>query len=343
MTSSLSIMQMTIAAIQDVLFAIAAGSILCGATLATVFASSRDAARLRLRGSIKQAMPGIRLPAILWFSLCALGITQLVYLWLQAATMSGSTLSTALGMLGIVLRQSHDGAAWLTGAAGIAVALAASRVQLRGSQARGGPPPGPGNAPPRWPVRITVLGLALYAAGKAAASHAADAGDFSLTQAVYCVHVGASAAWAGGVSIAAFVLPTFALQTRADGGRHLAFCERLSRAWAIALTLVALTGLYNVAWICANAPAPLAGTYYGRWLGAKLVIVAAAALLGILNRAVWLPRLRDAQRAHGGESNTLSPRYSVTAAHLGRTLWVKSALLAAALIAAATLSHLPPT
>lgn len=339
MTSSLSIMQMTIAAIQDVLFAIAAGSILCGATLATVFASSRDAARLRLRGSIKQAMPGIRLPAILWFSLCALGITQLVYLWLQAATMSGSTLSTALG---IVLRQSHDGAAWLTGAAGIAVALAASRVQLRGSQARGGPPPGPGSAPPRWPVCITVLGLALYAAGKAAASHAADAGDFSLTQAVYCVHVGASAAWAGGVSIAAFVLPTFALQTRADGGRHLAFCERLSRAWAIALALVAFTGLYNVAWICANAPAPLAGTYYGRWLGAKLVIVAAAALLGILNRAVWLPRLRDAQRAHGGESNTLSPRYSVTAAHLGRTLWVKSALLAAALITAATLSHLPP-
>ncbi|MCG1054232.1 CopD family protein [Mycetohabitans sp. B5] len=339
MTSSLSIMQMALAAIQDVLFAIAAGSILCGATLATVFASSRDAARLRLRGSIKQAMPGIRLPTIQWFSLCALAIAQVVYLWLQAATMSGSTLSAALG---IMLRQSHYGAAWLTGTAGIAVALAASRVHLRGGQARGGPPLGPGSAPPRWPMRITVLGLALYAASKAAASHAAGAGDFSLTQAVYCVHVGASAAWAGGVSIAAFVLPTFTLHTRADGGRHLAFCERLSRASAVALTLVALTGLYNVVWICANAPAPLAGTYYGRWLGAKLVIVAAVVLLRTLNRAVWLPRLRDAQHAHGGESNRLSPRYSVTAAHLGRTLLAESALLAAALIAAATLSHLPP-
>ncbi|MEJ2768499.1 CopD family protein [Mycetohabitans sp. B46] len=342
MTSSLCIMQMALAAIQDVLLAIAAGSILCSTTLATVFASSRDAARLRLRGSIKQAMPGIRLPAILWFSLCALAIAQLVSLWPQAATMSGSTLSAALGMLSIVLRQSHDGAAWLIGAAGIAVALAASRVHLRGGQARGSSSLRPGSAPPPWPIRITMLGLALYAAGKAAASHAAEAGDFSLTQAVYCVHVGASAAWAGGVIIAACVLPTFALHTRADGGRHLAFCERLSRASAIALTLVALSGLYNVAWVCANAPAPLVGTYYGRWLGAKLVIVATAALLRILNRAVWVPRLRAAQRVHGGESNTLSPRYSVTAAHLGRTLWVESALLAAALIAAATLSHLPP-
>ncbi|KAG0164547.1 hypothetical protein DFQ30_009789 [Apophysomyces sp. BC1015] len=331
MTSSLFVAQATVAAIQDLLFAIVAGSILCDVALAAVFTSSRDAARLRLRGSIKQTTPGTNLPRIQWLSLCGLAIAHLLYLWLQAAAMSGSTLGDALTMLGTVLSQSHYGAAWLIGATGVALALAASHAGAQGGQSHGNRPTTAGGAAFRVSLKLAVVGLAVYAAGKAAASHAADAGDFSITQAVHWIHIGATASWAGSVSIAAVVLPTFALSTRADGGRHLAFCERLSRTSAIALMLVVLSGLYNVAWISANASAPLAGTHYGTWLGAKLAVAALAA------------RLRDAQRVHASGGNALSQRYLATASHLRRTVVVESALLAATLVAAATLSHMPPT
>lgn len=332
MTSSLPVMQTVITAIQDLLFAVVAGSILCDAAIAAVFASSRDAARLRLRGSIKQTTPGMSLPRIRMLSLCVLAISQPFYLWLQASAMSGSTLAGTLPGLGTALAHSHYGVAWLIGAVGITLALIASRGSHHTSTSA---------AKRRQLFRLSVPGLALYAASKAAVSHAADAGDFSVTQVVHWIHLVATLGWAGSVMVAAFILPTLALGTRADGGRHLAFCERLSRTSAIALILVLFSGLYNFAWMSANLSAPLAGTRYGAWLGAKLALVCVAALLDTLSRTIWLPRLRAIQRTPCGD-NALSQRYLATANHLYRAVFVESALLAAALVAAAALAHIPP-
>lgn len=53
---------------------------------------------------------------------------------------------------------------------------------------------------------LTAAGAIVYAVGKAAVSHAADAGDFTLREAVHVVHLGATALWAGSVMIAAPLL-----------------------------------------------------------------------------------------------------------------------------------------
>lgn len=333
--------QTAVAAIQNLLFAFVAGSVLCDAALRDVFASSRDTARLRLRGSVKHATPGAALPRARWAALVALGVLQLLYLWLQAATMTGSTLAGAFVALGPVLGQSHYGRAWLVGLAGIVIALFAARRAMRARDAGGARQAAASARPGRLPALFIVLGLALYAAGKAGASHAADAGDFSLAEWVHWVHLGATASWAGSVFAAAAVLPTFALATRADSDRHLAFCARLSHTSAIALALVIVTGLYNAVQIGAHASAPLLDTLYGQMLGVKLALAAFALLLGGMNRMIWLPRLREAQRLHHG-GTALPDGYGATAVTLKRSLSLESAALAATLVAAALLAHMPP-
>jgi copper resistance protein D len=334
--------QTGVAAIQNLLFAGVAGSVLCESALQRVFASSRDAARLRLRGSLKQSTPGTALPRARWFALGALGLLHLLYLWLQAATMSGSGLFDALRVVRLVLGQSHYGRVWLVSLVGLVIALVAARRMMRtggvGGRGRQGTAV---TRPRRAATSFIVLGLALYAAGRVGASHAADAGDFSLAEWVHWIHLGATASWAGSVFAAAAVLPTFALATRADSGRHLAFCDRLSRTSAVALVLVIVTGLYNSLQIGAHATQPLLDAPYGQALGMKLGFAVFALLLGAINRTVWLPRLRDAQRMQQG-GNALPDGYAAAARKLGRTLSIESLLLAITLIAAAVLAHMTP-
>lgn len=338
MANLFSLTQTSITALQDLLFAIAAGSVLCGAILHNMFLSSRNTARLRLRGSIKQAMPGTNLPRVRWLALSALGILHLVCLWLQAVKISGSTFFHAFGVLGTVLAQSHYGHVWLVGFAGIAIALIPARRAMRETNTRSNPTAA-SMRPNRSPLLFTVIGLALYAAGQVGASHAAHAGHFSLAQSIHWVHFGATASWAGSLFAATAVLPTFACATHADRSRHLVFCERLSRISALALALALVTGLYNALWIDTHIAASLLHTPYDALLGIKLALAALALMLGAMNRIIWLPRLRSTQAMqHNGAPTT---GYVTLANNLHRTLLVESMLLAATLVTAVLLAHTP--
>jgi putative copper resistance protein D len=271
----LVVVQIVVAAAQDMLFAVAVGALVCNAML-----SRQDQGRSVASVALGRARLG---------ALCVLALACGLYLWLEAAVMSGSPFSEAGPVVSAVLTQSHFGVAWAVGFAGVLFACLGGmrNSRLAWSQA--------------------AAGMLVYAAGKAAASHAADAGDFTLREAVHVVHLSATALWAGSVIVAAPVLRRWNDAASATPVQQVAFCSRLSYLATIALAVVIVTGIYNAAQDTAHLIAPLLGVLYGRVLTLKLGFVTLAVLLGGYNRMIYLPRLhtsvvgggtayRDAQR-----------------------------------------------
>jgi copper resistance protein D len=295
----LVIAQIALAAIQDVLFATAAGALACG---------------------VMAGRSGLAVPASLRIGqlllALAMAVTALAYLWLQAAVMSGSPLMEAGAAVGAVLTQSHFGLAWAVGFTG---ALLATLSRL----------------PARRGLPLFALGLVVWAAGKAAASHAADSGDFSVRETIHLVHLCATALWAGSVIVAAVLQRGFARAANDAPMRRAAFCGHLSHLATMALVVVIITGIYNVIQDTAQVQAPIMGTAWGRILSAKLVCVAAAVVLGGWNRMAVLPDLQA--RAHRND-----PAYAAVQHRFDTWLFVEALFMLAVLAIAATLGHTSP-
>jgi putative copper resistance protein D len=101
----LVVAQIAVATAQDVLFVLAAGALVCGAML-----RRQDPGRLAALGRTRLG------------ALCVLALACVLYLWLEAAVMSGSPFSEAGPAVSAVLTQSHFGIAWSVGFAGVVVA-----------------------------------------------------------------------------------------------------------------------------------------------------------------------------------------------------------------------------
>ncbi|PLZ02207.1 hypothetical protein CY652_12645 [Burkholderia sp. WAC0059] len=309
---ALVVAEIAVAAVQDVLFALAAGML---------------AVRLMTSG-IGGAAAGAGAPR--WSrwqggAALALACALAVYLWLQAAVMSGSPLAEAGSAVTAVLTESHFGLAWSVGCAGAAV------MALGGffSAGRAGRPGGSG-------ATVTALGALVYAAGRAAESHAADTGDFTLREAVHVVHLGSTALWAGSVIVSAVLLRR--RETALSGGpQRAAFCSRLSQLATAALAIVAATGIYNAIQDTAHTVGPLLGEAYGRVLAAKLVLVCATVLLGGANRMVFLPRMQVA--AASGDAALAQVQAQ---RRFGQLLAVEALAMLGVLIVAAVLGHTSP-
>jgi putative copper resistance protein D len=293
----LVIAQIIVAAIQDMLFAIGVGTLACSAIL------GRAGVAWRARTAWRLAT---------WFTLAAACV---LYLWLQAAVMSGSPFAQAGSSVVAVLTQSHFGMAWTLGFAGVLIALLGS--MLRGGAAR-------------LSGVVAAVGVVVYAAGKAAASHAADAGDFSLPEIVHVVHLCLTALWAGSVIVATLVLRRLRKDSSSVAEQHAAFCARLSHLATMALGVVVVTGIYNAAEDTAHATAPLLALPYGRILALKLVLVSLVVLLGGYNRMGTLPRL---QSGAGGKARQVFDRLVV----------IEAIAMLAVLAVAAVLGHTSPS
>jgi copper resistance protein D len=296
---SLVIAQIVLAALQDGLFAAAAGTLACS-TIAD--------------------RSGLVVPAPLrvW-QIClplAMAITALAYLWLQAAVMSGSPLAEAGSAVSAVLTESHFGIAWTIGFTGALLATL-SRLHAR----RGLP--------------LFAIGLVVWAAGKAAASHAADSGDFSVREVIHVIHLCATALWAGSVIVAALLVRHFGRTASDAPARRAAFCSGLSHLATLALVVVLVTGIYNVTQDTAQVNASIIGTAWGRILSVKLVCVAAAVALGGWNRMAVLPDLRT--RAERGD-----PAYAAAQRHFDIWLFLEAFAMVAVLAIAAVLGHTSP-
>ena len=296
----LVIAQIVLAAVQDVLFAAAAGALACAVM------------------GMRSGLPGEgRLRAWRTASCAVLACAALAYLWLQAAIMSGSPLGEAASAVSAVLTESHFGKAWSIGFAGALLAALSGLRKERGSA-------------------LFAVGLVLWVAGKAAASHAADSGDFSWREAIHVVHLFATALWAGSVIVAAVLLGGFVRMADSSPRQRAAFCSALSHLATAALVVVLVTGFYNVLQDTARANASLLEMSWGRVLIAKLACVVLAIVLGGWNRMVVLPALR--MRAEQND-----PAYAAQQRRFDRTLAVEAVVMLAVLSFAALLGHTSPT
>lgn len=306
----LVIVQIVVAALQDLLFAAAAGALACSA-----LRSSNDQRRRLNTQPMRARVP---LGRVRFASLCMLVLACCVYLQLEAAVMSGSTFVAAGSVVGAVLTQSHFGVAWSVGCGGAVLACLGGHRDTRAAW---------------W---LAAVGMLLYAVGKAAASHAADAGDFTFREAVHVVHLCATALWAGSVIVAAPLLHRWSDTANHAAKEREGFCTRLSHLATMALAVVIVTGIYNATQDTAHLAAPLLTVLYGRMLTLKLAFVTLAVLLGGYNRMVYLPRLQ-LTAADGGVA------YSDAQRRFNQLLAIEAVTMVAVLAVAGVLGHTSPS
>jgi copper resistance protein D len=183
-----------------------------------------------------------------------------------------------------------------------------------------------------------MLGAAGLVAG-AAAGHAATApGRSDLSIAVDAIHLLAAGVWAGALVPFALFL-RWAQPDRHDGIPAITAAVAVRRFSTLGLASVAVmlvTGAYAALQQIGSIPA-LLGTTYGRWLSAKLAILALVLGVALLNRAHLRPRIDRAVAGPGICETAGEP-----IARLSRFVLLEAALVAAMFAAVAVLSLTTP-
>ena len=175
-------------------------------------------------------------------------------------------------VVGAVLTGTSGGQAWAVqaAAAGLLVlfGLARPRPGLLGSAVASG----------LMLVGLSLTGHAVTQEGWLGVVH----------RATDALHVLSAGAWFGALVPVLLILPRLGLpEERADAASAL---RRFSRAGHVAVALVLLTGAANAALVLGRWPTGLRSPYEAL-LDAKIVVVAAMAVLAVINRYVLVPRL----------------------------------------------------
>ncbi|MDR5877073.1 CopD family protein [Caballeronia sp. LZ032] len=233
-------------------------------------------------------------------------------LWLEAAAMSGAPVIKAGASLWLVATGTHAGIGGSVSLAGSVLLWLAAVSDRPASAARTG---------------LAACAVLIVAAGKSAVGHAADAGAFSAAEAVQALHLLATAGWGGVVIAGAWVLP--ALDTSTARATLIRLTARMSRAAMVAVALVIATGAFNAWRGTGGSPGVLMSSAWGHALLVKLGLIAAALLLGALNRWSGLPRLQ--RSAATADAHTVI-----------NVLRLEALLMAGVFVAAAVLSHSVP-
>lgn len=295
--------QAALAALMNIAFALAVGSVLFERWLAGDGAGVRSAsshtAWHRARSSIVVAALVLVLADGGW----------LLY---EAASMSGTGLVDGVAHLPDVLVKTHVGHAWCVAFAGAAVLVIAACMY------RGGP------------LGRFVMGLAALACacGAALLGHAADAGTLSFAAANQVLHVLSTAVWGGLVLAGGFiVLP--ALDASTTRGAMIRVAGFVSSASLIAFVFVVATGLVSAERGLGGALSALRNSTWGHVLALKAALVLFAIVLGGLNRMSVLPRLR--RTASTADAHTFN-----------NVLHLEAFVILGVFIAAAVLAQTPP-
>lgn len=301
--NGLLIGQVALAALTNIAFSFAIGSALIERWLAMDGAlapsAPSHAAWHRARGSLIAAA----------FALVLADAGWLLY---QAASMSGTGLVAAIGVVPTVLGATHVGHAWSIAFGGAALLLITALASSGG----------------RFGQTAFWLAAVVVAVGKASIGHAADAGPWSAAVGIHTLHVLSTGVWGGIVVAGGFaVLP--ALDASVARGALIRLAARVSTTSLIALGGVVLTGALNAERGLGGSLAPLQASTWGHVLTLKLALVLLAVLLGGLNRTSALPRLRRSA--------------STTDAHtFNNVLHLEALVMIGVFIAAAVLAHSAP-
>jgi putative copper resistance protein D len=160
-------------------------------------------------------------------------------------------------------------------------------------------------SPLRITIKFIILSLtgALLLINQAWLGHAAEGGGGlygTLMIAVYCIHMGATGAWAGG--LLPLVLISFELKQAGPGTPRqecYAILARYSTMASIAVTLVILSGIATAWFRTAGSLGILVQTSYGTVLFAKIILVTMMLALAGYNRFAAMPSLRRGAPAQG--------------------------------------------
>jgi copper transport protein len=229
-----------------------------------------------------------RLQALIWIGWLLLGVSGLLMLLMQTATVTGSSLGAALGnpALGQVVRSTRFGLLW---SARMALwALMGGILWLAGQNLR-----------LRW--LALLLGTAILAL-HSLYSHAAAAQSAWLAILNDGLHLWLMALWSGG--LLQFLVVSGALRQQRRGraaslGRLTSYFSNYARICVVGLIL---TGIYS-AWLQVGSWEGVQNTLYGRQLLTKLILflpllgIAAVNLLVTQQRLqarqeIWVGRLR---------------------------------------------------
>lgn len=261
----------------------AAGAVTLVGAFASLLLVARPAARAAGAAGLE------RLPEldrrVMTLARIALAITLVaggLDLWRQVGVATGTGLLESLdpGRVASVLADTRYGTVWLA-RTGLLLLLAGFLVlaEERGES-------------DSLALRVEALGLSAAALLLGAlAGHAAASELSAVAVSLDALHLLATGVWAGGLLPLALCLawarglPSSAAAARA--------AERFSRLGLVAVAVLVVTGGFAAWQQVGGVPAAI-GTAYGRWLVAKLVLVAALIPIAARNLLVWRRRLAAA-------------------------------------------------
>jgi putative copper resistance protein D len=211
----------------------------------------------------------------------------LLDLWRQTSVATGLDLRASLSgsALAAVLLGTQYGTVWLV-RHGLLLLLGALLVLADTEQ----------DARDWLALRLQGLLMGALSFGAlAAAGHAASAQQLpGAAIAIDALHLLATGIWLGGLPVLALALRWAArLPGRAGAVVAAEAARRFSALGLVAVGTLGLTGLYN-AWEQVGGFAALFGTPYGRWLCAKLALLAPLVAVAAVNLLVLKPRLARA-------------------------------------------------
>lgn len=210
----------------------------------------------------------------------ALLLSDIVRPWFVAASMSGSSqFLQTLALTPTVLSSTRSGRLWFINSLLLAVLLFAVIASPRVSRT--------------WSVRMVVF---LLAAVKAASGHAADQGDFTVTEFSQFLHILATAVWAGAIVVSGIlILPQ--LRRSAGLSELWEYGKRLSSVVTWALVILVASGVYNADREMNGVLHTLWTSGWGRVLLLKVSLVGLALLLGATSRFRCLNREATSERS----------------------------------------------
>lgn len=236
-----------------------------------------------------------RLVQIAAWSLAAFFLSDLLWLAVQAATMSGAQLDSVLnrGTLGTVLGDTLFGRVWEIRLALAIVLTVVVTVFRRRADDRDWSIFG------AWGVVLAGALLAMIAwAGHAAAER--DANRY-IHLSADAVHLLAAGGWVGAL------IPLVLLLSRANAASHERFkisvvaIRRFSGLGLVCVGGLLLTGIVNTWYLVGNVPVFL-GTRYGQLLLVKIMLFAVMVTLAAINRLRLSPQLLAALDTARGAS-----------------------------------------
>jgi putative copper export protein len=257
-----------------------------------------------------------------WFgaALILLAFGSVMGLWLRASALVDAPLAQAWRAIPGVMLHSDFGRLWMLRLAALIVLIALWLWRR--------------DPPPRGMAALTAVVTAFVLS---ATGHMGDQGPLTGDAVNNTLHVFAGCLWGGAVVIYALSLLPGLRRGQPSPTEIADTAARLSTLAAVALALVALTGLYN-AWLLVGSIPALWRTDYGRILLVKLAFVAAMAGLGAFNRFVAVPSVQAWARPP-----QLSPRADAPVQRFLRLLRIDVVLFAIIVLAAAVLANSTPS